>query len=213
MPEAAKKKTLFDLCGGHPALDLVNSLDNRFRGDGPNEMLGTYGDLLRFLQESSLLSVHGARVLAKAATTNAAGQTLAATRDLREVTAAVLYGNLEGRSPTTQQTKLLERYFLDSTQHRELRWKIATEDPLDHPGLTWQRGRFETDPNLPVWVLAQAVSEVLLTHEMERVRTCGVDTCRWLFLDTSKNHTRRWCNMKVCGNRMKAQRFLARQAQ
>jgi predicted RNA-binding Zn ribbon-like protein len=45
---------------------------------------------------------------------------------------------------------------------------------------------------------------------MARVRTCGVDTCRWLFLDTSKNHTRRWCNMKVCGNRVKARRFQAR---
>jgi predicted RNA-binding Zn ribbon-like protein len=37
-----------------------------------------------------------------------------------------------------------------------------------------------------------------------------VETCRWLFLDTSKNHTRRWCNMRVCGNRMKARRFHAR---
>jgi len=33
--------------------------------------------------------------------------------------------------------------------------------------------------------------------------------CRWLFLDTSKNHTRRWCDMKVCGNRIKARRFKA----
>jgi predicted RNA-binding Zn ribbon-like protein len=39
------------------------------------------------------------------------------------------------------------------------------------------------------------------------VRACGADTCRWLFLDTSRNHTRRWCDMKVCGNRMKARRF------
>ena len=46
--------------------------------------------------------------------------------------------------------------------------------------------------------------------DRQRVRACGADTCRWLFLDTSKNHTRRWCNMRICGNRMKARRFQAR---
>ncbi len=52
---AAKGHTLFDLAGGHPALDLVNSLDNRFRHDGPNEVLVGYDELLRFLGESALL--------------------------------------------------------------------------------------------------------------------------------------------------------------
>jgi predicted RNA-binding Zn ribbon-like protein len=42
------------------------------------------------------------------------------------------------------------------------------------------------------------------------VKDCGDPSCRWLFLDTSKNHTRRWCDMKTCGNRMKARRFQAR---
>ncbi len=50
----------------------------------------------------------------------------------------------------------------------------------------------------------------MLSDALPWVRACGADTCRWLFLDTSKNHTRRWCNMKVCGNRMKARRFQAR---
>ncbi len=67
-----------------------------------------------------------------------------------------------------------------------------------------------TDPNLPLWLLAQSVSDILVAPDAARVKTCAVDTCRWLFLDTSKNHTRRWCNMKVCGNRVKARRFQAR---
>ena len=36
-------------------------------------------------------------------------------------------------------------------------------------------------------------------------------TCRWLFLDRSKNHSRRWCDMRICGNRSKTRRFYARQ--
>lgn len=79
--------------------------------------------------------------------------------------------------------------------------------------MSWQWGRFARQADLPLWTLAQSASELVLSHAMERVRACGADTCRWLFLDTSKNHTRRWCDMKVCGNRMKARRFQARQAQ
>ncbi|HXY97447.1 MAG TPA: CGNR zinc finger domain-containing protein [Steroidobacteraceae bacterium] len=48
-----------------------------------------------------------------------------------------------------------------------------------------------------------------MSETLERVRACDADSCRWLFLDTSRNHTRRWCDMKVCGNRMKARRFQA----
>jgi predicted RNA-binding Zn ribbon-like protein len=198
MSATPKGQTLFDLCGGHPALDLVNSLDNRFREDGPNEMLASYGDLLRFLQESDLLSHQRARLLSKAVAADAADRTLQSVRELRETTTAVLYGSLEGKPPAQQDIRLLEKYFLDAARHRELRWDEA---------LTWQWGRFETEPDLPIWILSLAVSDVLLSEKMARVRTCDVHTCRWLFLDTSKNHTRRWCNMKVCGNRMKARRF------
>ena len=42
-----------------------------------------------------------------------------------------------------------------------------------------------------------------------QVGMCAGDRCGWLFVDTSKNHSRRWCDMKICGNRMKARRFKA----
>lgn len=126
---------------------------------------------------------------------------------------------------------LLEKYFMNASRHRELRWEapearassIGRDTARDaqapgasaptHAGLTWQWGRHENDPELPVWILALQVADILLSPDMARVHTCAVDTCRWLFLDTSKNHKRRWCNMKVCGNRMKARRFQARRDQ
>jgi predicted RNA-binding Zn ribbon-like protein len=200
---ADPKGTLFDLCGGHPALDFVNSLDNRFRADGPNEMLASYGDLLRFLEETGLLQRQQARVLNKTTTPAAATQALQATHELREATAALLYGSLEGTRPHQQDVSSLQTHFLNASRHRQLQW----QQPMS---LGWTWGRHESDPELPVWTLALSVSDILLSPDMARVRTCGVDTCRWLFLDTSKNHTRRWCNMKVCGNRVKARRFQAR---
>ncbi len=44
-----------------------------------------------------------------------------------------------------------------------------------------------------------------------RLKVCASDTCEWAFYDVSKNHSRRWCSMAVCGNRMKTQEFRARQ--
>ncbi len=214
MAAPSQKQTLFDLSGGHPALDLVNSLDNRFRVDGPNENLVRYSDLLRFLGESGLLEPQRIRLLNKAASEPAAEQVLREVKALREATAAVFYAGMEERAPAHSDVLTLERHFLEAGRQRELHWKAAAKSPADDDtpaNLAWQWSRHAgTDLNLPLWLLAQSVSDILLSPEVARVRTCAVDTCRWLFLDTSKNHTRRWCNMKVCGNRMKARRFQAR---
>jgi predicted RNA-binding Zn ribbon-like protein len=213
---SATATTLFDLCGGHPALDFVNSLDNRYRDDGPNEMLNSYADVLRFLSETHLLEPRQARVLSKSVTEQAAERVLHSVRALREAGAAVLYSTVAGEPPPSADLRMLEKYFLEANRHRELHWN-RTDPPAGassrsaQAGLTWRWGRYESEPDLPVWILANAVSDILLTDQMAHVRTCAVHTCRWLFLDTSKNHSRRWCNMKVCGNRMKARRFQAKQ--
>jgi predicted RNA-binding Zn ribbon-like protein len=215
MSAPLKNQTLFDLSGGHPALDLVNSLDNRFRADGPNENLVHYSDLLRFLGEIGLLDPERIRTLNNGASAkHHADLVLSAVKELREATAAVFYAAMEERTPAPEDVQTLERHFHEAARHRELHWKAAGESPSaeDAPAnMVWRWTRHaETDPNLPLWLLAQSVSDILLSPDAAKVRTCAVDTCRWLFLDTSKNHTRRWCNMKVCGNRMKARRFQAR---
>jgi predicted RNA-binding Zn ribbon-like protein len=212
---SANPKTLFELCGGHPALDFVNSLDNRYRNDGPNELLNSYGDVLRFLEETHLLEPRQVRALNRNVAGAAGGRALQVVRMLREAAAAVLYSTVESEPPPAADLRVLEKAFLEASSHRELHWngadvaRHASETPTG-TGLSWRWGRYETDPDLPVWVLANAVSDILLSDQMTHVRACAVDTCRWLFLDTSKNHSRRWCNMKVCGNRMKARRFQAK---
>jgi predicted RNA-binding Zn ribbon-like protein len=215
MSAPSKSQTLFDLSGGHPALDLVNSLDNRFRADGPNENLVHYNDLLRFLGETGLLDPQRIDTLNNAASAkHHADQVLGAVKELREATAAVFYAAMEERTPAPADLQILQRHFHEAARHRELHWNTAAASLSagDAPAnMTWRwNGDAEADPNLPLWLLAQSVADILLSPDAAKVRTCAVDTCRWLFLDTSKNHTRRWCNMKVCGNRMKARRFQAR---
>ena len=61
-----------------------------------------------------------------------------------------------------------------------------------------------------LWPVTRSAAELLVSGELSRVRTCANDTCGWLFMDTSKNRSRRWCDMNDCGNRAKARRHYAR---
>jgi predicted RNA-binding Zn ribbon-like protein len=200
---------VFDLSGGHPALDLVNTLDHRFGHEGPVELLADYGALLRFAQQTGLLEPGQVRLLTKSVKPQAAARALRSVRELREALAAAFYGNLERRPPPAADIRTLERHFLASERHRELHWQEAAAGN-GPSGMAWRWGRFEKEAELPVWILGERAAQLMLSDSIQRVRECGADTCRWLFLDTSKNHTRRWCNMKICGNRMKARRFQAR---
>jgi predicted RNA-binding Zn ribbon-like protein len=199
-----------DLCGGHPALDFVNSLDNRFRDDGPTELLTDYAALLGFACDTGLLDERQARRLADCVSGAAAARALRTARELREALAAALYAHAAGSTPPPSVLATLERYFHAASRHRELRWEPAAGKPARGGRPHWDRNRFGTRAELPVWLLAQAAAQLILSEGLPRVRACAADNCRWLFLDTSRNHTRRWCKMQVCGNRMKARRFQAR---
>jgi predicted RNA-binding Zn ribbon-like protein len=202
---ASSNAASFSLIGGHPVLDLVNTLDNRFREDGPTELLTDYGALIQFTEQSALLSAAEGRFLTEHVSQTDAQRALAAARELREAAAAALYASVEGSSPRPTDIKILTAHFETARAHQELVWKPAESK------LAWEWKPYSlSDAGLPVWILALQTASLLSSDAVSRLRGCKSDTCRWLFLDTSKNHTRRWCDMKVCGNRMKARRFQAR---
>jgi predicted RNA-binding Zn ribbon-like protein len=195
---------MFQLLADHPALDFVNTLDNRFSETGPDELLPAYEDLLRFAAQLRLLSPEQARKLARDVSPREAQRVLASAIELREALAAVLYARMDGVRLPAAQVAILERHFQEMGVHRALRTAKSQ--------LVWSWAGQEQQPEIPLWKLAEAASDLLVSTEAERVKECGDPTCRWLFLDISKNHTRRWCDMKICGNRMKARRFQARAA-
>jgi predicted RNA-binding Zn ribbon-like protein len=206
----AKPQRRFDLCAGHPALDFVNSLDNRFRAAGPTELLTDYAALLRFARDTGLLDQRQTRRLADCVPVAAAARTLRDARELREALAAAFYARTASRTPAPSVLAILERHFHAASRHRELRWEPSPANPSRGPGAHWDWRRASTRAELPLWLLSQSAAQLMLSDEVSRVRACAAQACRWLFLDTSRNHTRRWCQMQVCGNRMKARRFQAR---
>jgi predicted RNA-binding Zn ribbon-like protein len=192
----------FQLVAGHPVLDLVNTLDWRFRESGPEELLNTYDDLLRFAAQSSLITPRQTQRLRTTAP-QATKKILESTKDLREAASQLLYALMDDHAPPPDAIKKLNQHLQSATQNRTLHWTNSRFQ------LTWPEG--ETSPQLPLWLLAQSAAELLTADVAEKIRACANPECRWLFLDTSKNHSRRWCDMAVCGNRLKARRFKARQ--
>ncbi|MGH2700601.1 MAG: CGNR zinc finger domain-containing protein, partial [Actinomycetota bacterium] len=59
-----------------------------------------------------------------------------------------------------------------------------------------------------LWPVVQAAIELLTSDALQRVKRCG--RCSWLFLDATKNRSRRWCSMEGCGTNEKSQRFVER---
>jgi predicted RNA-binding Zn ribbon-like protein len=200
MPHAAQDRP-FELIAGHPALDLVNTLDWRFRDNGPEELLPGYDHLLRFSAQSELLTAKQIRQIARTTTESAAADALVACRELREASSDILYAAVDDRAPGASQIKSLDRFFKEAREHQRLVWSGSR--------LVWELPASECAAELPLWMLSLSTAHLLTSPDMGRLRACEKPDCRWLFLDTSKNHTRRWCDMKICGNRMKARRFKA----
>jgi predicted RNA-binding Zn ribbon-like protein len=187
----------FKLHAGHPALELVNTLDMRFSGQ-TIDLIPTYKDLLRLTMQLQMLTVAQARKLGRTVGEGEARRVVASTVELREALAKVLYGRIDGTRPPPGQIQVLEKQFHAAGLHRRL---MTGESHLE-----WSWSGVERQAEFPLWMLSQAASDLLVSIDAELIKDCGDPTCRWLFLDVSKNHTRRWCDMKTCGNRMKARR-------
>jgi predicted RNA-binding Zn ribbon-like protein len=202
---------------GDPALDLVNTLDNRFVNTNdpndaapvqrPAELLNTYNDLLRFVTQANLLTEGEARKLRRldmpeSQRERVCNQILERARAFREHLATVIYAHVDGIEISESSLAALDASFKHADVHRRL---VSGDTHF-----TWRWIGLDRDLASPLWLLEHAAADLLLSDSASRIRSCADKTCRWLFLDNSKNHSRRWCNMKICGNRMKARVFHSR---
>jgi predicted RNA-binding Zn ribbon-like protein len=120
----------------------------------------------------------------------------------REALHAILTADLHRTTPPSPAVASLNRVLAEADASRRLVW--------DKRRFVWRDGDPAGGPTAPLWPIARAAAALLTSEERAWVRECGETTCRWLFLDRSRNHSRRWCDMKSCGNRQKARRFHAR---
>ena len=78
--------------------------------------------------------------------------------------------------------------------------------------LRFAGGSVEFEAARGVGGVLAAVARAMADGSWERLKACRSDTCRFAFIDSARNHSRQWCDMKVCGNRAKARAFRERRA-
>ncbi len=189
--------------GGRLCLDFTNTNSNR-GGVEDHERLMSYADLVTWGHLAGLLSQAESRRLraAGAERPTEAGRVFARARELREAIYRIVSTRLEGKTPAGADLDLLNRVLTQALAHRRL---TATRD-----GFAWEWMAAPDDLGWMLWPLAGSAAELLMSEELARVKECASQNCNWLFVDASRNRSRRWCDMKDCGNRAKARRHYKR---
>ena len=193
----------FQLVGGDLCLDFANTVGGR-RGGIAREKLHGYNDFLAWCRQAGIVSgPHAATLARKAGREPAvAVEVLARATQLRESIYGLFAAAMQRRKPPGPD---LDR--LNSELAKALcRLRVAPGNgPTPDFGWSWAAGTGDLDA--PLGPIARAAADLLTDrHKLAHVRQCGGDNCGWLFLDSTRNHSRRWCDMRDCGNRAKVRR-------
>jgi predicted RNA-binding Zn ribbon-like protein len=191
------------LSGNWLCLDFTHTLEERYSGR-PEELLRNYSDLVAWGMYEQLLTEEDAQRLLELAKRKPEEAALAFQRAIqaREAIYRIFYAVSEGEDPRKPDIALLNTLLAESMSHTCL---VRRDGGY---AWDWQAGEEELD--LVLWKVVRSAADLLTSERLDDVRACSAEDCRWLFLDTSKNHSRRWCDMQTCGNQAKARRHYSR---
>ncbi len=204
--EKADWERKFDLSGGVLCLDFANTVLRRNQPGRTKDELTNYARFVGFAKQTKLLSPARADSLRNHAflLPPDVQHVLPAARMLREAMYRVFSSLAAGKPTASKDVKFLEDFALEAWKHRRLM-------PKAQGGYRWKWTAEEAEsPEQMLWPIALSAAELLTSDRVRAVRQCAADDCAWLFLDESRNRSRRWCDMTVCGNRQKARRHYQR---
>lgn len=186
------------LIGGEPCLDFANTVNGHTRSSR-HEYLHDFRDLVLWSQHATLVTPKQAKVLLKNATAqpSAAAHVYRTAIALREVIFRVFAALAIGGEPDQGDLNQLSAAWQEAQRH-------ACVAPFQTGfSITW-----DDDPTFKRIPRSMCISAInLLTSEkIKQIRECAGEHCDWLFIDSSRNHLRRWCSMDECGNRAKMRR-------
>ena len=193
----------FEWIGGRICLDFANTVT--WAGtELLNERLGRYGDLVEWAEQAEILTRRSgpatpARRPRRPARPHAA---LSDAHALRKAIHDVVGARAEGREPERGAADTLNRFL-----GRALgRLRLGVEGDA----CSWVFVDEGDELDRMLWPVAWSAASLLTSDDAPLVRRCASERCGWLFVDRSRNRSRRWCDMKSCGNSAKARRHYAR---
>ena len=198
------------LVGGRLCLDFINSIGARRPSPSGamtirDEKLRDYFDLLAWARHAGALTDSQAEMFAREGSrrrTNAADAFHRAVR-LREALYCILKAVVLKKEPEHSHLRLLNEELCLVRKAERLVFEKA------HFAWRWSASKSLLDR--VVWPVASSAAELLTLGDLTRLRQCAGDDCGWIFEDTSRNRSRRWCEMRDCGNAAKVRRFRLRQ--
>ena len=196
-----RNESTFYFVGGQLSLDFINTQIGV--NDEPVDFLRGFPDLVSWLQQAGVLDGAQAKAaLASWGQRAEARQVLDQARKLRGILRETAERLSAGKSAGQGMLDEINRVLAQETGYNQL------VRGVDRYEVSFQPVRRQAMHLLtPV---ARSAAELLGHSEPRRIRKCGNPVCSLYYYDTSKNRTRRWCSMAVCGNRMKAASFYER---
>jgi predicted RNA-binding Zn ribbon-like protein len=185
--------------GGALCLDFCNSGQGAREGQG-TEWLSGFGDLVDWLEVAAAVSPRQAARLrqASAASPDAAARAWGRAVGFREALFRVFETTVKGGAAATEDLAAIEKEYARAVSSSRLAW-------------TGERYAWALDPSAratdaALQPLAESALRLLTADELARLRRCANSSCTWLFLDETRNRSRRWCEMASCGNLAKVRR-------
>lgn len=194
----------FDLASGALALDLANTV-NWHASDQPQDGLADYFDLLAWGTAAGTLDPDQADHLGQLAEQQPAAAAAAFGRaiKLREALYRLFSALATDIEPPAVDLAILNEALGEALAHQRL-----ASGP---EGFSWSWAADAESFDRVAWPVARSAADLLVSDQLDRVRECADDRgCGYLFIDLSRNRSRRWCSMESCGNRAKAKRHYQR---
>jgi predicted RNA-binding Zn ribbon-like protein len=196
----ARVEKFKNLLGERLCLDFVNTVNWRGR-ESSDDYFNTYSDLLIWSRYVNIITSIDFKTLQQKAKKhpNEAKKAYNRAISLREAMFAIFAAKADGKTFPKENLLTFNTFLSQAMGYSQI---IQTAE-----GLVWNT---DGDKNSLDWMLnpvIRSAAELLVSIEIGKVKICGDNECGWIFLDSSRNQSRRWCDMKDCGNRAKARRF------
>jgi predicted RNA-binding Zn ribbon-like protein len=190
----------FGRIGGALCLDFANTASWQAERL-TTEHLNDFRDLIRWCTESSVIGHSTATALLGEAEQNSVrGEAvLTEAKELRETLYRIFIALSRRNAPPCGDLERLNETLAQAPLHFEVRG--------EEEGFSCERKADGADFGKLLGPVVWSAAELLASGKIEQIKCCAAETCGWLFLDGTKNHSRRWCDMADCGTRAKSKRY------
>jgi predicted RNA-binding Zn ribbon-like protein len=203
MPEMAKTVRIAPLPAESVDADRVLAFINTLSGrptPAPVEKLGSFEALVDWAREQRLVSGAAAERLIAESRKHPlqSAAVLARAKEFREALNGLAEAVDAGRQPSAEVLATIG----DSLAHAYANGRL-----VPHEGTLQWVASAEDDLERIIWEIGRAAGRLVVSPRLARLRACAAHDCGWWFVDETKNRSRRWCDMTLCGNREKLRRF------